>query len=205
MNDSLTIDCRHCNDLRVVPHVQLGPIRCPVCTVRAKPRSPVAMEAVSRELATNERAHLSITETRRIAATITKLVAHAVLDAFKFPGLPQHLVTTDRTLQRFFAAPTGTPLPELMFDMYRESRPPPLDPKTQEAVADVLKALPRGMRKFVWDWYDSPGLSVNQMAKRRQMSRRQLERERLDVLVYLRTKFLESPHADLVSLVRVLP
>lgn len=203
MNDSLTIDCRHCNDLRVVPHVQLGPIRCPVCTVRAKPRDPEAMARANQEFTEHVRENLSGAEARRITRAIGKLLAHAVFDRFRFKGLPTHLISTDAILQRWAAAPTG--LPAENSDVYAQSRPPPLDPRTQEAVSDIIRALPTGIRGFVFNWYKAPGISVNVMAERRKLSRRQLEREWLDCLVFTRTRFLESPHHDLVAITRVLP
>lgn len=154
-------------------------------------------ESVKRELSTPERL--------RMARVLANICAQVEIDKWKFPGLPSHLVGADRIMQRWASAPTGS-LSENP-DVYFECKAPPLDDKTQEKVADILKvakaSIP-GIWEFVLDWY-CRNVPTDVMAKNRHMSRRQLIREWQDVLVYLRQKFLMSAHADLTTLVRQLP
>lgn len=203
MNAALRIpappECDHCGDRRAIEHATLGVIRCPQCTDRPTPKDP----AIHAELAQHEREQLSAAEARRVVRALDRLICAANADAVPFPGTPRHLVITDGILQRWAAARTG--LPSENPDLYHVSRPPELDPRTQEAVTDIVKAAPAGIRAFVFDWYRKHWLSQTEMAAERQMTRRQLGREREDVLVYMRNQFLNSPHPDLVKLARMAP
>lgn len=207
MNDAAVIrppDCEHCGDTREVENAVLGVIRCPQCTVRAKPLDPRTMElemAAFRQRA-KEPMGFTAKELTSVERLLKQLVAHAAIDLSRFPSLPAHLVTTDRILQRWAAAPTGMPSDDP--DVYAVARPPPLDPMTQEAVSDILREAPKSVRMFVGDWYCSSA-PMKTIARYRSLSRRQLGREWQDVLVDVRGKFLASPHRDLVNLVRVAP
>jgi hypothetical protein len=162
------------------------------------------MERFNTAFAERVRDTLAPPEVRRIAESVDRMLIDAVLNTMANIPLPGHLITTDRTLQRWAAAPTGVPAQNP--DVYRESRPPPLDPRTQEAVSDVLKASSKGVQCFCADWYlCTAWLSQDEMARQRQMTRRQLVREWHDILFLLREQFLASPHTDLVNLIRQSP
>ena len=192
-------DCTNCFDLRVVNHDQLGLIRCTHCTTRAPRRDPNVM----RDLARHERTELSGAETRRVIHAIDAILTRAAVNAGHLPKLPKHLIATDAVLTRWAAARTGMPSENV--DLYHVTRPPELDPKTQEAVSDIVKAVSAGVRAFVIDWYCRHWMSIEQMYEKRRMTRRQLGRERERVLVEMRQRFLASPHHDLVRLARFEP
>ncbi len=143
---------------------------------------------------------LTAAEMRRAEQALLSLTL--VVDDFKFPNLPTALVSTDRVLQRWGAEGSG--LPSENPDNYRQSLPPPLDPKTYAEVSTLVKQSATRVRSFAYEWYCSP-LPVKLMADRRDISRRQLGRVRLDVLGALKDRFLISRHADLVALIRFIP
>ena len=204
MEDSLKAvvsipDCDHCgNERRIRSSWSKRWIRCPLCTHRKPDKSGKHLRALSQAVAKE----VSPVESRRMAEELDKLLIRIEQGRTAIPNLPDHLVGTDRIMQRHAAAPSGMPSDNP--DVYHRSRPPPLDPVTQEKVSDVLKAAPRGISLFVSDWYrrDVP---TDVMAENRHMSRRQLIREWHDVLVYLRGQFILSEHTDLTTLVRQLP
>ena len=198
-------DCPRCEERREVWNGFLKRmIRCPACTIARQRRDHVEIRATNERLASKDMQNFAPRELPQIVNRIDQFLIEAVINTSRAPGLPPHLVTTDRTLERWYAAPTGMPAENT--DVYHHCRPPPLDPRTQEAVSDVLKAAPEGVRTFIGEWYGCTAwLSQDEMARKRGMSRRQLGREWLENLVILRGKFLASPHADLVKLVRALP
>ncbi|HEU4627207.1 MAG TPA: hypothetical protein VFS52_20770, partial [Steroidobacteraceae bacterium] len=102
--------CEACDDLRVIESRKLGRVRCPYCTVRKPPRTDW------RPISAAERR-------RREQAELARTV---VVADFKFPGVPTHLVSTDRVLLRWGAEGSGMPSEDP--DAYRESLPVPLDP-----------------------------------------------------------------------------
>ena len=207
MNAALAInppDCERCNDKRKVWSRTAGKrIRCVACTKRTRMPQPGASNEIHRLLTDLDRRKLSDKEIKRVASTLSEHIKVTFADNSRPQDLPDHLATTDRILQRWAAAPTGVPSDNP--DVYRDSRPPPLDPRTQEAVSDIVKAAQPGVRKFLIEWYCTPGISTKEMAHSRHMSRRQLSREWIDVLHVMRERFLSSPHVDLVSMVRMLP
>lgn len=186
--------CEHCFDLRCVNHPNLGVIRCPQCTVRTPTKDPDAMP----QLIVRQRSELTGAEARRVIHAIDAILARAAAHAGSLPKLPHHLVATDAVLQRWAAAPSGMPSDDP--DLQHVSRPPPLDAKTQEAVSDIVKTALPGIRSFILDWYCRHWKSIEQMFEDRRMTRRQLGRLRENVLVEMRTRFLASPHHDLVRL-----
>lgn len=108
----------------------------------------------------------------------------------------------------------------------RQSRPPALDNATQSAVDEILgpdpsrrardhrgvwispprppSAVPFSVALFYWQWYCQPITCVT-MAQQRGLTMKELHDERLKVLHHLRVRYLHSPHADLIALVRALP
>lgn len=191
--------CPKCQNGRMVYSRTLKrKVRCPACTYRKPDRTGKHLRLLSE---TSKR-ELSGAEAQRISRAIASHVAQSLIDKLGIPRLPEHLVTTDRILQRWAAMPSG--LPAENEDLYHITRPPQLDPRTHEAVGDVIKSLSAGARRFVFEWY-AKDWPPTIMAKDRYMSVRQLGREWLRVLVIIRDKFLASPHADLARLVRALP
>jgi hypothetical protein len=147
-------------------------------------------------------AGMTAREAIRIERENIRRFVYAVCDTFTFPGLPNELVPTDRILQRMAAFGTGVPSENP--DVYRESRPPPLDPATQMAAGDALQSCAPGTKAVIRDWYFTRK-SITQIAKARHLSRRQLGREWRAHLQVVRFKFLASPHLDLVKLARFVP
>lgn len=164
----------------------MGRVRCPYCKV------PVPTKAAMRELTAAERRRIN---QQQLSVTL-------VTDEFKFPNLPNHLVSTDRVMTRWGCEGSG--LPSENPDVYRMSLPPPLDDRTHAEVSTLVKSSAERVRTFAYEWYCSP-LPVSLMADRRGMSRRQLGRMRVDVLGALKDRFLTSRHSDLVALVRFIP
>lgn len=167
-----------------------------MCTRRRPDRSRKHFRTLAESLKT------TAFESPKFKRELASKVALAMVERFNFPNLAPHLVGTDRILQRWAADSTGMPSDNP--DVYAVARPPPLDPKTQMVVGDIVKAAPAGMRHFVADWYRR-GVPTPAMAEARQLSVRQLNREWEAVLVYMRQQFLLSAHADLTTLVRQLP
>ncbi len=188
--------CDHCKDKRLVWNQWADrDIRCPKCTVRptrrrdAKEFAKLVDGMTAREKVRQERERM-------------RRVVFAIMDTFKFPSLPNELVPTDRILQRMNAMPTGVPSENP--DLYRESRPPPLDDVTHVAACDALKLCSVVTQDLMRDWYFRRG-SITQIAERRKISRRQLGREWRAHLQIVRFKFLASPNPDLVRLARFVP
>lgn len=186
--------CERCDGARLIVSAwSKRKIRCPMCT-----RRKVKKRAPSKSLG----AEISTPEAIRMGRILANICAQIEINRWKFPGLPSHLVGTDRVMQRWVAAPSGMASDNP--DVYAKARPPPLDDRTQEKVSDIVKAAPSGVRAFIWDWYKI-GTPDSVMAEQRHMSIRQLKREWQDVLVFLRSQFAASEHADLTTLVRQLP
>jgi hypothetical protein len=187
--------CERCDGKRVIKSAWSNRrIRCPMCTHRKPDKSGKHLRTLTESLKTSE----SLKFTKELASK----VAMSLVERFNFPNLPEHLVGTDRVLQRWAAASSGMPSDNP--DLYFKARHPPLDDKTQEKVSDVVKASPQGMRTFIADWYrfDVP---TPVMAENRHMSVRSLNREWQNILVDLRARFLASDHPDLTTLIRQLP
>jgi hypothetical protein len=129
----------------------------------------------------------------------TAIAAGVVLDDFKFPDVPNHLLTTQRVLERW--GYDGSGLESEYRDEFRVAKPPPLDPGTYTAVEQRINTAPDRVRRFVYDWYRSsnPGYVTE---VRRGMSRRQVGRMRIDILHAMKARFLTSGHGDLVALIR---
>jgi hypothetical protein len=197
MNAALSIPaCDHCADKRLVWNQwRERYIRCPRCTTRPHRRRDAEQMATLLS-------GITAREAVRAERERMRRVVFAIIDTFKFPGLPNELVPTDRILQRWAAFGTGVPSDDP--DAYRVSRPPPLDGPTQSAVNDVIKACAPGTAAFIRDWY-LYSASITQLAERRHLSRRQLGREWRANLQVVRFKFLGSPHQDLVKLARFVP
>lgn len=197
-HSGLGVGCPNCNASRRVWNRFLKKtIRCPQCTTRRR----LDRAEAERVLLDSNQTLAGPKRLREIAAAVEQSIVDAVVNTFSFGGLPEHLVSTDRIMQRWAAAPTGTPAEDP--DRYFKCRPPPLDAKTQEHVNDILKRRP-GVKWFCVDWYcRDEWLSTEEMAASRQMSARQFGRERENVLVWLRQQFLDSGHVDLVNLVRL--
>lgn len=159
------------------------------------------MRRINQILVDQQRNNWSDKEIKRVVETLDDHLKGRFADNSRPRDLPEHLATTDRILQRWAAAPTGWPSDNP--DVYRISRPVPLDDKTQEAVSDCVKAATPSVRKFVGEWYfhGVPKL----MARARGFSNRQIYREWHDVLHVMRASFLASEHGDLAKLTRQLP
>jgi hypothetical protein len=205
--------CEKCNDTRVVPSRYLSRmIRCPFCTtaVRRDPdmfRRLAATEAVYR---------LNAAETRRIERAIAKLVALTLTaDAQKIHArMDPDLFSTRRVMQRWGVS-EGSGLPSENPDVYLVAQLPPLDPKTQEIVSDVVKASPPSIATFCWDvWASNIPISVirggpyysktGERRPGRYLSERDYYREQEAILRYLRFKFERTGHLDLVNLMRAM-
>lgn len=191
-----TPDCAHCDDKRQVWNQwRERYMRCPRCTVRPKRRRDAKEFA---ELITGISAREAVHQERERM----RRIVFALIDTFNFPGLPNELVPTDRILQRMAAFGTGVPSEDP--DVYRESRPPPLDPVTQQAAKDALASCAPGTKVVIADWYFSRK-SIKQICARRHLSRWQLSREWRANLTVVRFKFLASPDITLVNIARFVP
>lgn len=182
--------CDQCEDTGYISNPRLGRVRCPYC---AGPKAQrVSPRELSKMLSASERRR---TDMRALSSTL-------VVEEFKFPNVPNHLLSTDRVLTRWGGEGSG--LPSENPDNYRISLPPPLDDRTHAEVSTLVKASASRVRDFTVDWYCSP-MPVYVMAENRGMSRRQLGRQHVDVLGALKSRFLTSRHADLVALIRFIP
>lgn len=125
------------------------------------------------------------------------------LAEFKLPGVPEHLVTTNRVLERW--GEDGSGLASDLVDNYRIAKAPPLDPGTYTVVEKIINAAPRRIRVFAYAWWRSSNPAYIATHGRAKPSRRQLGRIRIDALNLFKAAFLASKYADLVALVRFIP
>jgi hypothetical protein len=188
--------CERCSGERRVYNAALKRrIRCPSCTTRRRRNTQAMREFVQRESST-----VSVPEQQRMMQLVERSMREAVADTLNVPGVPAHLLTTHRILQRWAAEGTGAAAENE--DVYHESRPPPLDPSTYAVVESLIAKAPPRLRSLTRGWYRTRA-SNKQLAQRRKMTVRSLGRLWTDSLVHLRQQFLASRHADLVALVNM--
>lgn len=209
--------CPHCGSTLLVPHPRLGVIRCIRCTTREPAKDPDAFRQMrEREV----RFQLTGAEKRRIERSAQRIIALTLSkDLLRLARVDREFVATDRVMQRW-GREEGTGFAAANPDVYSEVQPPPLDPKTQEIVSDVVKSSPPGIRTFTDDWYSSHipvrviaagdywrtySRHVHEYRPARALDDRGVLREWHAVLRYLRFRFERSRHQDLIVLVRALP
>ena len=119
------------------------------------------------------------------------------------PGvLPRELIPVDRILQRWDVS-IGTGLPsEAWDDNPRCSRPTPLDDDTATVVDQIILKLPPRTNQVIVAWYRTPQ-PTQVIARRLNMSSRNLEKGLRVCLGFVRWRFEESDHLPLVRLLRV--
>lgn len=178
--------CNRCGGSREIKTPKLGKVRCPRCTTRKLPR-------------TDWRPINAAEKRRREKEALARSV---IPDQFRFPGVPNAYVTTDRVLMRWGCDGTGMPSEDP--DAYRESLPPPLDPGTYVEVNRIVMNAPKRLRKFAIDYYRSYN-PAHLMKKNWNLSPRQIGRLRVDILGCYKALFLQSTYADLLTLIRFLP
>jgi hypothetical protein len=145
---------------------------------------------------------LTGTEARRIAQA-QRAIRAAVIVALRETRNPAMIAdaklrTIDRIMQRW-AVGHGTGLPPEDEDKLR-TRPPPLDPGTQNVIDDIVKTAMDALRRFIGQWYRTE-VPCKVMAAERGMSIRSLYRKWEVVLEWLREMFLAAEHPDLTRMV----
>lgn len=191
-----------------------GIIRCLTCTTRLPPYD---RNTLKRHRVTAQIFELNAAEARRVKRATEMIIAITLAkDVERLSRIDPEFVGTDRVMRRWAVGGPGTGLPAENPDIYRQALPPPLDARTQEIVADVLRESPPGIRTFAIDWYASE-IPIDVMRDKayysrrglrrpgRHLSERSVYREWHSVLRYLRFKFERSRHHDLVTLIRSLP
>lgn len=178
--------CGRCGGSREIRNDRLGTVRCPTCTTRKLPR-------------TDWRPMNAAEKRRREQEALARSVK---IEQFKFPGVPNAYITTDRVLMRWGCDGTGMPADDP--ETYRESLPPPLDPGTFVEVNRIVMNAPKRLRKFAIDYYRSYN-PAHLMKKNWKLSPRQIGRLRVDILAAYRDLFLQSTYPDLLTLIRFLP
>lgn len=171
-------------------------VRCVRCTTVDLPYDPRALKDLAR------REKLRQQQLLRHKAAVAMIEAIATAHTRVFPKLPPELVTTDRVLDRWGAAPTGQPAENP--DVYHVALPPPLDPRTQERVSDLVKLAGDRAREVTYQLY-CRGAPASWIGRQLGMSPRNFGRYWHDVLRDHKARFAASRYPDLISLVCVPP
>ena len=139
-------------------------------------------------------------EKRMVNRVLARAVALAIIrEGGKLDQLDIELIPTNRIMERW-AVVTGAGMPSDEWDDSRKSRLDPLDDATAIVVDQViLKASNKRYSYLVKQWYCGTGSSTT-IAQRLGVSRSGLYLEWRCALFYFRAQFLNSGHADLVSL-----
>lgn len=115
--------------------------------------------------------------------------------------VPPELATTDRICQRW-AVSVGMGLPTDQWMDCMASRPPPLDDVTAIIVDQIILKSPDRTRKVTVKWYRTQ-LPQPVLAEQLGLSERTLITAWHLTLNYLRWRFSESKHADLLAALRL--
>lgn len=140
-------------------------------------------------------------DSRRVNRLVQRAVALEMLRSGRgdLRQLDTVLAPVDRIMQRW-AVSIGQGLPSEEWDDSSRSRPPALDDATAVVVDQIVLKTPMGPQRLIRAWYKTPQ-SSKVIADSLKLSVGGLYLEWRAALTYLRIKFRESHHADLLRMV----
>lgn len=117
-------------------------------------------------------------------------------------ALPRNLITTDRVLQRW-AVSVGLGLPLDEWDDQPRPKPPPLSDDVAIVVDRCIVKSPPKTRELVTRWYKTPQ-PVEVLARKLRISPRNVYRAHAVCLEFMRWRFENTEHAELLRLIRMI-
>jgi hypothetical protein len=195
------VPCKQCGRELYMPQLRKALRRCPDCQ---PPELPYDHDAM-RRLARSER--------RRVKTIVAQQLLPVLAAVKAFPRCAPELATTDRVLIRWGAFGSGRPAENP--DVYRESRPVPLDPDTQAVVSHCIGPDPRALQPYAGGvplrvravTYDIwlRGAPESYVGEKHGMKPRTFGRYIEACLRLHRAAFLASHHRDLIDLIEAQP